>query len=157
MVEDRLSDGTRIAQLVASEVTGHEASLSGLSVADADPDAAPSTDGTLAYRVVRGRDGVDDGDGEGGGGSETFAEVYVHPDRARVEFLEGRDAAAEAADAEGLRVRPTAVRPPRTLVFVEDGAEAKRATTAFEAATRAAVREGEDAEGGDGGENERDG
>ena len=128
MVEDRLADGTRIAQLVASEVTGHEASLSDLSVVDADPDAEPSTDGALAYRVVC----------DAGGEIEAFAEVYLHPDRARVEFLAGREAAAAAADAEGLRVRPKAVRPPRTLVFVEDGAEAKRATAVFEAAARAA-------------------
>lgn len=131
MVEERLSDGTRIAQLVASEVTGHEASLSDLSVADADPDAEPTTDGALAYRVVRGEGG--DGEREA-----AFAEVYVHPDRARVEFRAGQDAAATAADGEGLRVRPKATRPPRTLVFVEDGAEAKRATAVFEAAARAA-------------------
>ena len=144
MVEDRLADGTRIAQLVASEVTGHEASLSDLSVVDADPDVEPSTDGALAYRVVR--------ESDAGEESEAFAEVYVHPDRARVEFLAGREAAARTADAEGLRVRPKAVRPPRTLVFVEDGAEAKRATGAFEAAARA-TREGS---GSDSGANEEE-
>ncbi len=137
MVEDRLSDGTRIAQLVASEVTGHEASLPDLAVVDADPDAEPSTDGTLAYRVVR----EAGGDAGAGGDAEPFAEVYVHPDRARVEFLAGQDAAAAAADDAGLRVRPKAVRPPRTLVFVEDGAAAKRATAVFEAAARAAREE----------------
>ena len=78
MVDDRLSDGTRIAQLVASEVTGHGASLADLSVADADTDAEPSTDGTLAYRVVRRADGAVE--------AETFAEVYVHPDRALSEL-----------------------------------------------------------------------
>ena len=138
MVEDRLANGARIAQLVASEVTGHEASLADLSVVDADPDVEPSTDGTLAYRVAR------EAGGDGARESETFAEVYVHPDRARVEFLAGREAAAATADAEGLRLRPKAVCPPRTLVFVEDGAEAKRATAVFEAAARAA-REGPEA------------
>ena len=146
MVEDRLADGTRIAQLVASEVTGHEASLADLSVVDADPDAEPTTDGTLAYRVARA--GGDESAGDGEGESQTLAEAYVHPDRARVEFLAGREAAAAAADAEGLRVRPKAVRPPRTLVFVEDGAEAKRTTAVFEAAVRAA-REANEGSGGE--------
>ncbi|MUV58871.1 hypothetical protein [Halogeometricum sp. CBA1124] len=111
MVEDRLTHGKRIAQLVASEVTGHERSLSSLSVTESDPDVDPTEDGAFAYAVER----------EG----ERVAEVYVHPDRARVEFLVEQEAVAAAAEREGLRVRPKAVRPPRTLVFVEDGAQVK--------------------------------
>ncbi|MFW6317500.1 MAG: hypothetical protein ACOC06_03420, partial [Halorubrum sp.] len=99
---------------------------------DADPDVEPTTDGALAYRIVHAVDGdagADDG--------RAVAEVYVQPDRVRIEFVGlGGDAAEEAdlpkaaADAAGeasLRVRPKAVRPPRTLVFVEDGAQVKRA------------------------------
>jgi hypothetical protein len=111
MVEDRLTHGKRIAQLVASEVTGHERSLSSLSVTESDPDVDPTEDGAFAYAVER--------------GGERVAEVYVHPDRARVEFLAEQEAVAAAAEGEGLRVRPKAVRPPRTLVFVEDGAQVK--------------------------------
>jgi hypothetical protein len=111
MVEDRLTHGKRIAELVASEVTGHERSLSSLSVIESDPDVEPTEDGAFAYAVER----------EG----ERVAEVYVHPDRARVEFLVEQEAVAAAAEREGLRVRPKAVRPPRTLVFVEDGAQVK--------------------------------
>ncbi|RDI72390.1 hypothetical protein [Halopelagius longus] len=114
MVEDRLTDGKRIAQFVASEVEGHEDLP--LAVSDADPDVEPTEDGAFAYRIVR-----TEADGEG----NAVAEVYVHPDRARAEFVTAVDVAAEAADAEGLRVRPKAVRPPRTLVFVEDGAQVK--------------------------------
>ncbi|SFG52486.1 hypothetical protein SAMN04488063_2305 [Halopelagius inordinatus] len=110
MVEDRLTDGKRIAQFVASEVEGH-ADLR-LCVADADPDVEPTADGAFAYRIASEDE-------------ETVAEVYVQSDRARVEFVDAVEAAAEAADAEGLRVRPKAVRPPRTLVFVEDGAQVK--------------------------------
>ena len=51
MVEDRLTDGKRIAQFVASEVEGHEELP--LSVADADPDVEPTEDGAFAYRIVR--------------------------------------------------------------------------------------------------------
>ncbi|WP_135828670.1 hypothetical protein [Halorussus halobius] len=122
MVEDRTTDGTRIAQLLSSEVSGREDSgLGALAVVNADPDAEPSEDGNLAYEVGREREGD----------SESLAEVYVHPDRVRVEFRERVDAAAEAAAEVELRVRPKAVRPPRTLVFVEDGAAVKRATDVF--------------------------
>ncbi|POG55756.1 hypothetical protein [Haloferax marisrubri] len=119
MVVDSLSDGTRIAQLLASEVTGHEDAFSVLSVVDSDPDVEPTDDGAFAYAVAA----------EG----ERVAEVYVQPDRARVEFIAHPDVTAEAASEEGLRVRPKAVRPPRTLVFVEDGAQVKWTLPAFRA------------------------
>ncbi|WP_042662123.1 hypothetical protein [Haloferax sp. ATB1] len=119
MVVDSLSDGTRIAQLLASEVTGHEDAFSVLSVVDADADVEPTDDGALAYAVAA--------DGE------RVAEVYVQPDRARVEFVAHPDVTAEAASEAGLRVRPKAVRPPRTLVFVEDGAQVKWTLPAFRA------------------------
>ncbi|OYR48390.1 hypothetical protein [Halorubrum sp. Ea8] len=138
MVADRLTDGVRIGQLLASEVSGNEGRLRDLALADADPDVEPTTDGALAYRIVR------EGEAGGDGVGREVAEVYVHPDRVRVEFVGGdadretdavdsSDApdipglAAAAADEAGLRVRPKAVRPPRTLVFVEDGAQVKRA------------------------------
>ena len=106
--------GKRIAQLLASEVAGRsDGPLGRLAVADADRDIEPTVDGARAYVVER--------DGE------PFAEVYVQPDRARIELREGIDTAVEAAEREGLRVRPKATRPPRTLVFVESGGEVKRA------------------------------
>jgi hypothetical protein len=115
MVEERTTDGTRIAQLLSSEVSGREDSgLDALEVANADPDVEASADGELAYEITH--------------GGEKLAEVYVHEDRVRIEFRESVDAAAEAADEADLRVRPKAVQPPRTLVFVEDGAAVKRAT-----------------------------
>jgi hypothetical protein len=118
MVEDRTTDGKRIAQLLSSEVSSREDSgLDALEVVNADADVEPSADGELAYEIARGDD--------------TLAEVYVQADRVRVEFREAVDAAAEAAAEAELRVRPKAVRPPRTLVFVEDGAEVKRATDVF--------------------------
>ncbi|GAB7091742.1 hypothetical protein JCM18237_20130 [Halorubrum luteum] len=151
MVDDRLSDGVRIAQLLASEVDGDRTRLRRLRVTDADPDIDATADGALAYRVVRDRDegrtkrsestdAAETGteiDRESDSGAtadpESVAEVYVHPDRVRVEFVAAVDAVADAARDRGLRVRPKAVRPPRTLVFVEDGAEVKRILPAFEA------------------------
>jgi len=124
MVEDRLTDGRRIAQLLASEVEGDRDRLPGASVADADRDVEPTADGAFAYAVVRGDD--------------RLAEVYVHPDRARVELPIGQASAAEAAARADLRVRPKAVQPPRTLVFVEDGAQVKRVVPVLSAALDAA-------------------
>ena len=111
MVEKRLTDGRRIAQLLASEVTGHADGLAGLSVTDADTDIEPTPDGAFAYGIDR------DGD--------RVASVFVQPDRVRVEFEHAVDVAADAAREAGLRVRPKAVEPPETLVFVEDGAQVK--------------------------------
>ncbi|WP_089384875.1 hypothetical protein [Halorubrum vacuolatum] len=118
MVQDRLRDGVRIAQLLASEVTGDTAWLTDLTVTDADPDVEPTVDGALAYTLTRGK-------GRKGEGGDRLAEVFVQPDRVRVEFIDRPDVAAEAAREASLRVRPKAVRPPRTLVFVEDGAQVK--------------------------------
>lgn len=121
MVEERLGDGRRIAGLLASEVDGRsDGGLSRLSVVDADREVEPTVAGAFAYGI----------EAEG----ERLADVYVHPDRAHLEFERAHEAVVDAADREGLRVRPKAVDPPRTLVFVEDGAGVKRALAAIEAA-----------------------
>jgi hypothetical protein len=124
MVEERLTDGVRIAQLLASEVEGGVGVLDACRVSHADRDVEPTPDGALAYRIT-----VDEG-----GSDKRLAEVFVHPERARVEFLASPGRVAQAADAEGLRVRPKAVQPPRTLVFVPDGASVKRLLPVFDAA-----------------------
>jgi hypothetical protein len=120
MVEDRIADGRRIAQLLASELDGREGPFAGLSVTDARPDVEPTEDGARAYDVVR--DGA------------TLGTVYVHPDRVRVELLADPERALSAARDAGLRARPKAVDPPRTLVFVESGAAVKRASDVVAAA-----------------------
>jgi hypothetical protein len=129
MVERRLSDGKRIAQLLASEIDGLGGPLESASVVDADPDVEPTVGGAFAYAVA-----VDDAADAGDDTSDDrIATVFVQPDRARVEFdTDQRRVAERAADAD-LRVRPKATQPPRTLVFVEDGAQVKRAVRVFEA------------------------
>lgn len=115
MVEDELTDGVRIARLLSSEVHGHERGVLGrLDVVDADDDVEPSEAGAYAYGVE-----TDDG--------RRVADVYAHPDRSHVEFRAAVRTAAESGHRQGLRVRPKAVEPPRTLVFVENGAEVKPA------------------------------
>lgn len=124
MSADRIDDGHRLAQLLASELESG-ASADAFAVTDADPDVDPTPEGSLAYRV---RDTRSD---------EAIATVYVQPDRARVEFRAAPAAVADAATASGLRVRPKGAEPPRTVVFVEDGAQVKRVLPAFEAALAA--------------------
>ena len=123
MVEDRIADGRRIAQLLASEIRGRERGPLGrlaiVDVRDVEGDAF----GEFAFGID-----VDD---------RRIADVYVHEDRARVEFREAPGAAADAGREAGLRTRPKAVRPPRTVVFLEDGVEAKRALPVFEAVVAA--------------------
>lgn len=146
MVERRLSDGTRVAQLLASEIDGLGGPLEPASVVDADPDVEPTPDGAFAYAVAvetageRSDVGSDeDTDGDEAADSEKhenaaerIAAVFVQPERVRVEFTARQQRSADAATRVGLRVRPKASRPPRTLVFVEDGAEVKRTTRVFE-------------------------
>jgi len=120
MVTRELDDGVRIAQLLASDLVGHEDGLAAVTVTDADPEVEPTTDGARAYRV-RAAD-------------RSLATVFVYPDRTRIEFEAGQDAALDAAREAGLRVRPKLVDPPRTVVFVENGAEVKRALGVVEAA-----------------------
>jgi len=73
MAEDTITDGKRIAQLLASELTGLETgALSAVDVVDADPDATPTDAGTFAYRVVAEK--------------TELAEVFLCPTYAELEF-----------------------------------------------------------------------
>jgi hypothetical protein len=121
MVEERVTDGRRIAQLLASEIRGHERGpLDRLTVVDVE-DVEGSEFGEFAYGVDR----------SVGNERVRVADVYVHDERARVEFREAADAAADAGREAGLRTRPKATTPPRTLVFVESGVEVKRVLPVF--------------------------
>ena len=129
MVGEELTDGERIARLLSSEVHGHErGALGRFAVVDATADVEPTEAGTFAYAVA------DD--------EHRIAEVYVHPDRAHVEFRAAVGAAAEAGQRAGLRVRPKAVEPPRTLAFVENGAEVKPALRVVRAVCEALEESG---------------
>ena len=53
MVEKRITDGKRIGQLLASELTGLERGpLGAVSVEDAEPDVEPTAEGAFAFRVA---------------------------------------------------------------------------------------------------------
>ena len=124
MVEKRVTDGIRIAQLLSSELDGREdGTYDRFAVVDAVRDVEPTVDGARAYDV-----NVD---------GEAFAQVFVHPDRVRVELRKGLDAAVGTAERVGLRVRPKAADPPRVVLFVESGAAVKRAGDVLAAAAEA--------------------
>jgi len=121
MVEKEVRDGRRIAELLASELTGRGVGVfADVTVENADLDVEPTEFGERAYDVTR--DGTQ------------VASVFVHPDRAHVEFRVGLEDARDAAADLGLRVRPKATDPPRLLVFVENGVEVKRTIDVFAAA-----------------------
>ncbi|RZV11315.1 hypothetical protein BDK88_0189 [Natrinema hispanicum] len=123
MVEDRITDGRRIAELLSSELDGREdGDLAAVAVTNADRDVEPTAEGARAYDVTC--------------TDERIARVFIHEDRAHLEFEAGQDVAADAASDVDLRVRPKATTPPRTLVFVESGAEVKRATDVVQAVSR---------------------
>jgi hypothetical protein len=114
MVEDTVTDGTRIAQLLASELTGLEVRpLDRVEVVDADSDAMPADSGTLAYRLA-----VDDA---------AFAAVRLYPEYIHVEF----ESAPETAEI------PEALRTDDSQVLtVTSGAEVKSAVDVLRAVIR---------------------
>ncbi|SFR93731.1 hypothetical protein SAMN05216559_1361 [Halomicrobium zhouii] len=116
MVEDRITDGKRIAQLLASELTGLSTGpVERLGVDDADPDAEPSPEGSFAYDIV-----LDD---------RRVGSVFVHEETARVDLSVGDGVADESELAgtttDGLSLSTTGEDHLR--IHVEYGAAVKRA------------------------------
>ena len=108
MVETHVTDPVRIAQLLASELSGLEVGpLADVSVVDARPDATPAPDGTTAYRVAF--------------AGEPFATVRLFPGHV-------------AVDLRRERARwPTGTHYPErdgTTLRVETGAAVKRTVDA---------------------------
>lgn len=135
MIRDELNDGKRIGQLLASEIHGHErGTLGRVDVVDADRDVEPTAEGAFAYGIE-----ITDGNGE----SIRLAAVYVHPDRLRLEIEIEVGMAFERASGARLRARPKETEPPRTLVFVESGAEVKDALRVVRAVAEERLEAGE--------------
>ena len=99
MVVDEVRDGRRIAQLLASELRGHERGpLGRCAIVDAQ-DVEGSEFGEFAYGIE-----FDPNSGE----RVRLADVFVHDERARVEFRTGVDAAVDARRGSGSgRRRPS--------------------------------------------------
>jgi hypothetical protein len=125
MVEDRVTDGERVAQLLASELSGRsDGPLDRFAVVDADPDAEPAPDGTLAFRVAV------DGDRVG--------KVRIYPDGAEIRVEDASDGSengsldtgrlVEATRGDGLRAETT---DDGVVVRIGYGAAVKRAVDAL--------------------------
>jgi hypothetical protein len=117
MVEDRITDAKRIAQLLASELTGRQhGPLSSLAVVDADRDAEPSPDGTTAFAI----------EFEG----ERVGTVELFESRAVVAVTSDTDDLAAAADERGLAAERT---DDGVTIEIDHGAAVKRAADALAA------------------------
>ena len=145
MVESRVTDGERIAELLAAEIEGRsDGGLGRLSVTNVEADAEPGHHGDCIFDVVRAEkpvsgdvpDGSNIGDATGESRTESstdelVATAHVHDDRIHLALRTAQEEAHERAAALDLRTRPKATTPPQTLVFVESGAEVKRAVRVF--------------------------
>ncbi|MDS0283629.1 hypothetical protein [Haloarcula onubensis] len=104
MVEDRITDGKRIGQLFASELTGLERGpLGAVSVEDAEPDVEPTPAGAFAFRVAA--------DGQ------AIGTVTVTETTARLELDEPTDFESERDDVT--------VEESGTVVVAHSGAAVK--------------------------------
>jgi len=167
---DRVTDGERIAELLASELAGRDRGpLGRIEVVDVREGVEPASGGAFAYGVAA--DGVaadgrkatgapdgqedpvrpvtrDDSDGDADDGTGTrLADVHLHPDRVRLDVARGLSALAPAD--ERLRVRPGATRSPGAVVFVESGAAVKPAVDLVAALVRAIEGGESEPSGGD--------
>ena len=117
MVEDRVTDGKRIAQLLASELSGRSDGLLGdVELVDADRDADPSPNGTHAYGVTYRDDRV--------------AAVSLYPSAAELVVRSATRAVAEAARERDLATESD--EDSDTVVLrIEYGAAIKRAVDAL--------------------------
>ncbi|MCU4718255.1 hypothetical protein [Halapricum hydrolyticum] len=118
MVEERITDGKRIAQLLASELSARETGpLARVEVIDADRDATPSEDGTPAYGIA-----VDEVD---------VGTASLFPDYVRVTVSVGTDAVIETAGNAGV---PARREDDMAVLQVESGAAVKPAVDVIAAA-----------------------
>jgi len=125
MVEDRVTDGKRIAQLLSSELSGRDRdTLGDVTVVDADPDAEPSRGGTVAFGVAY-RD-------------ERVGTVRMYPEAAELSVGDADPTDTAAASPLPLAERVAdAVEGPDLAasgdgaIRVESGAAVKRAVDAL--------------------------
>lgn len=143
MVQDRVTDGFRVAELLASEVDGRQRGpLGPLAVANADRSVTGTPGGERAYdvRFLEGdrdprREPTPDDAGT------LVAELLVHETGASLAVVTGADAAADAAAEAGLsvaRADDAAVAvDDGVVVTLEYGAQAKRAADVLAAMSAA--------------------
>jgi hypothetical protein len=124
MVEDRITDGRRIAELLASELDGRsDGPLESVAVVNADADIEPGDGGARAYDVAV----------EG----STVATVFVHPEHVRIETaIERGDIDVTGSDGVSIRRGSGWVTGEETgtVIRIEYGAAVKGAVDVLSAA-----------------------
>lgn len=144
MVQDRVSDGFRVAELLASEVDGrHRGPLGPLAVANADRSIDGTPSGERAYEIhflAGDRDPRREPTPEEVG--TLVAEVLVHEQGASLAVVAGADVAADTAEEAGLTVTRAEDASVETasdgvVIELEYGAQVKRAADALGAASTA--------------------
>ncbi|AGN02355.1 hypothetical protein L593_12060 [Salinarchaeum sp. Harcht-Bsk1] len=147
MVQERLTDGYRIGELLASEIDGRRSGLlAPLAVANADRTVEGTPDGERAYDV-RLLEGDRDPRREPtpGDAGELFARVFVHETGATLVLDATRPDARDAAVAADLEVDPE-WRTGGLAVRLAYGAQVKRAVDVLEAAVAERVTSGDAAD-----------
>ncbi|MFB6254827.1 MAG: hypothetical protein ABEI06_09460 [Halobacteriaceae archaeon] len=120
-MENTIDDGKRIAELLSSEVTGHETELlDEMTIVNVNEDVSPSVEGDRAYDINY--------------RSSQMASIFIHEDRAHIELREGLESAKEAAHNQDLRIRPVGTSPPHLTIFLENGADVKQVIPILKAA-----------------------
>ena len=135
MVQERLTDGYRIGELLASEIDGRQSgTLAPLAVANADRTVEGTPEGERAYDVRllasdrdSRREPTPDDDGE------LFAQVFVHEEGATVALEADSPAARNVAESAGLDVDQE-WRTGTLAIGLDYGAQSKRAIDVLEAA-----------------------
>jgi hypothetical protein len=108
MTDDVVDDPERIAQLLASELTGLEAGrLADVSVTDADRSAEPSPTGTAAYSVEY--------------GGRPIGTVVLYPDAAVVELTQTVPTADDRIRVETGAASKRALDRIRAILAALDG------------------------------------
>lgn len=144
MVEERLTDGYRIGELLASEIDGWRSGpLADLAVANADRTVEGTPAGERAYDVRL----LDRDPGEAsrdprreptpGDAGALFAQVFVHERGATLALERGHSAAIDAADAANLDVDDE-WDGDALAIRLTYGAQCKRAADVLAAAVEAA-------------------
>jgi len=130
MVEDRITDGKRIAQLLSSELSGRtRGALADVAVVDADPDSEPSPSGTDAYGIAA--------------GDRRIGAVVLYPDAVECELTLDPAAVSGAVRGEDLSVVASGEADgsaTSVTLRVESGAAVKRAVDAIVAGIGAVDR-----------------
>ncbi len=153
MVDRRVTDPVRIAELLASEVTGRSSGpLGALAVVDVDRAAAPSSGGTRAYRLALDRGSAPDSTDHEAAPEDAvrIASVELYPDETTVVLEAPADPAGDhdrwaAALTAGVEALPERDRAPvarrreggRLALEIGSGAAVKPATDVIAAAVDA--------------------